>query len=226
MERSGKIYKIINTINNKIYIGKTVKQIKHRFQSHCYYALKRESPTHLHRAIRKYGRDNFIFEEIETCKESILSEREIYWIAELSPDYNMTLGGEGMLGYKFTDEQKKRSSESRKGLNVGEDNHFYGRKHTTETRKAISKKLKGRPSACGFAGKKHKPESKQKTSQTLRNDPTRLRIKVKPYVMEGNFIREFSSITEAAEHVNTCPSNIKYTCEGKFKHCKKYKWSY
>ena len=52
------------------------------------------------------------------------------------------------------------------------------------------------------------------------------RVKVFQYDFEGNFLREFQSISDAAKFVGTTPSNIKYTCEGKFNHCKGYKWSY
>lgn len=43
----------------------------------------------------------------------------------------------------------------------------------------------------------------------------------------GKFIRKFDSLTEAAKHVSAkSPSNIKYTCEGKFKNAHGYIWSY
>ena len=31
----GKIYKITNHINGKIYVGQTTKSLKERFQKHC-----------------------------------------------------------------------------------------------------------------------------------------------------------------------------------------------
>jgi group I intron endonuclease len=222
----GCIYKITNKINGKFYIGKTIKSLSKRFYNHCYDANKRNSNSYFHRAIRKYGKENFIIEEIEVCKNN-LSNREMFWISHLNPHYNQTLGGDGgILGFKHTEETKNLLSEKRKGKYTGEQNPFYGQHHTQETKQKLSKMRKGQPSPCGFAGKSHKEESKSKTSQTLKNNPNVKRVKVFQYDIEGNFLREFQSISDAAQFVGTNPSNIKYTCEGKFKHCKGYKWSY
>jgi group I intron endonuclease len=222
----GCIYKITNKINGKFYIGKTVKSLPTRFYNHCYSAIKRNSTTYLHKAIRKYGKDSFVIEEVEIC-ESDLGDREMFWISHLNPHYNQTLGGDGgILGFKHTEETKNLLSEKRKGKYTGEQNPFYGQHHTQKTKQKLSKMRKGQPSPCGFAGKSHREESKSKTSQTLKNNPNVKRVKVFQYDIEENFLREFQSIADAAQFVNTSPSNIKYTCEGKFKHCKGYKWSY
>ena len=95
------IYKITNTINNKLYIGKTVNTIEKRFNQH-----KNESKTErskkrpLYRAINKYGIENFEIEIIEECNYDILNEREIYWINyydTYNNGYNATLGGDGTI---------------------------------------------------------------------------------------------------------------------------------
>ena len=58
------IYKIINIQNNKVYIGQTIRPIEQRFNRHLSDALNNVLDTHLARAIRKYGKDSFIIEEI------------------------------------------------------------------------------------------------------------------------------------------------------------------
>lgn len=222
----GHIYKITNKLNGKFYVGKTVKTIQNRFCSHCYDAVKRNSTTYLHKAIRKYGKENFIVEEIELCNNENLNEREIFWISILKPHYNQTIGGEGICGYKHSNEYCKKMSERMIGKYTGEKNPFYNQTHTKQQKEKWSKMRKGQPSPCGFAGKSHKEESKSKTSQTLKNNPNVKRTKVFQYDIEGNFLREFQSISDASKFVGTNPSNIKYTCEGKFNHCKGYRWSY
>ena len=222
----GRIYKITNKLNGKFYVGKTMKSLSTRFYKHCYDAVKRNSRCYFHKAIRKYGKENFVIEEIEVCQND-LGNREIFWISSLKPEYNQTLGGDGgILGYSNTEETKELLSLKRKGKFVGEENPFYNQTHTKEQKEKWSKMRKGQSSPCGFAGKSHKEESKSKTSQTLKNNPNIKRIKVFQYDIEGNFLREFQSISDAAKFVETNPSNIKYTCEGKFKHCKGYRWSY
>lgn len=58
------IYKIINIQNNKVYIGQTIRPIEQRFNRHLSDALNNVLDIHLARAIRKYGKDSFIIEEI------------------------------------------------------------------------------------------------------------------------------------------------------------------
>lgn len=97
------IYKITNTINNKIYIGQS-KNIKHRFQEHK--NIKKEHNLHLKKAYKKYGIENFKYEILEECKLEELDEKEIYWISKLKPEYNMNDGGKGNKGHKVKPEIK------------------------------------------------------------------------------------------------------------------------
>ena len=106
----GYIYKITNLVNNKIYIGQTIHTLKYRFNQH----INQNKCTKLHNAIVKYGKENFIIEEIEKVPQSLLDEREIYWIdfyasTDRIVGYNILKGGKlGPLGkYKLTSEQIK-----------------------------------------------------------------------------------------------------------------------
>lgn len=59
--------------------------------------------THLYKAMRKYGKDKFYYEILESNLEySQLLQREQYWISYYNSyknGYNDTLGGEGYLKY-------------------------------------------------------------------------------------------------------------------------------
>lgn len=128
------IYKIINTLTNDFYIGQTRKVVSARFSQHIRTAKNGEN-THLYNAMRKYGYDVFIVEEMEkvnTLEE--LNDRERYWIAQLSPAYNISRGGQGISDYIYTPEHKKNISNSLKG-----------KSHTEETKKKISEANKNRP---------------------------------------------------------------------------------
>lgn len=95
------IYKITNTINNKVYIGYTSGTIQHRWREHVNAAISCNSPYPFHKAIRKYGFNNFNIQQIEEVadKKSAM-EREKYWIqyyrsyTKWNKGYNATLGGE------------------------------------------------------------------------------------------------------------------------------------
>lgn len=94
------IYKIVNKINGKIYVGQ-VKNIKERWKGHEYKAFNEKEkgyPSAIHAAFRKYGIENFSFEVIEECLSEELDIREAYWIKELNTmapnGYNLTAGGQ------------------------------------------------------------------------------------------------------------------------------------
>ena len=99
----GYIYKITNCINGKCYIGKTERSVKIRWEEHLRHCNSLDTP--LYRAIRKYGGNMFSVETVEECDNSILDEKEIYWIDYFNSykkGYNCTGGGEG--GIKNYDE--------------------------------------------------------------------------------------------------------------------------
>ena len=102
---NGFIYKIVNDINNKVYIGKTLSSIEKRFEEHQKDSLKKEEEIRpLYRAMNKYGRDKFHIELIEESPIEKLSEREIYWINFYNSyhnGYNATLGGDGKQLYDY-----------------------------------------------------------------------------------------------------------------------------
>ena len=95
----GEIYKITNTINNKIYVGQTTRTAAIRWKEHQknIQALKHRLP--LYKALDKYGVDNFVVEVLEICEDNQLNEKEVYWIKKLESfgekGYNCTVGGQG-----------------------------------------------------------------------------------------------------------------------------------
>jgi energy-coupling factor transporter ATP-binding protein EcfA2 len=62
----GKIYKIINTINKKIYIGSTITTIKNRFEGHL--VDSENGRGKLYKAMKKLGKENFKIELIKSIK--------------------------------------------------------------------------------------------------------------------------------------------------------------
>lgn len=99
------IYKIINDINDKIYIGLTFRTIQNRFKQHISDS-KKNTDKHrpLYNAMKKYGAEHFSVIEIEQCDDSEANARESYWIQYYNTykkGYNATLGGEGKPLYSY-----------------------------------------------------------------------------------------------------------------------------
>ena len=93
------IYKITNDINGKSYIGKTMLSIQERWREHCKdYVRKHCSKRPLYDAMNKYGLEHFSIEQVEECSDTILNERECFWIeyfGTFKHGYNATIGGDG-----------------------------------------------------------------------------------------------------------------------------------
>ena len=94
------IYGILNTINYKIYIGKS-KNIEKRFRQHLNFLSKNVKDKQVNRflfnAVKKYGLDNFEFLILETfmyLDEDLLSDAELNWIdlqSSTDPNYGYNL---------------------------------------------------------------------------------------------------------------------------------------
>lgn len=113
------IYKITNAINNKIYIGQTVKPIEHRMHQHI---LGSSNPKYkLHRAINKYGSDVFQIEIIQKCQnktEADETEKHFIQLFNSTNDdigYNIAPGGQG--GDIKTSDQKLELSKKMRSDN-------------------------------------------------------------------------------------------------------------
>jgi group I intron endonuclease len=91
------LYRITNSINNKIYIGQTVDPIR-RWYEHKREASRDVPNMLISKAIRKHGNQNFEFEVIASCKTyEGANDLETYLVKQYSSltplGYNVTLGG-------------------------------------------------------------------------------------------------------------------------------------
>lgn len=147
------IYMAINKINNKKYIGKTSKSLEQRKLDHEKNS-KKGSKLLFHRAIRKYGKENFIWNIICICKnDNELNNKEIEMIKTyntIGNGYNISTGGTGGDNLTFNPNKEKickKISESLKGIIRGpqSENHkmknrnsHLGKKDSDEVKKKKS----------------------------------------------------------------------------------------
>lgn len=139
------IYKIVNKINNKLYVGYTNRTDPNsRWKQHITNIGKLDRP--LYRAFIKYGIDNFIFEIVYCSKdgEYTLNTMENYFIIQYESHitkygYNLTLGGESNLGWKPSDATRELWRNQRKGRKLSEE-------HKQKVRESNIKLFKDNPS--------------------------------------------------------------------------------
>lgn len=104
----GKIYKIVDKTNDKIYIGQTINTLEYRFKQHARTPLDTVQINSIDYAIQTKGIDNFIITLIEECKISELDEKEKYWIKYYNSyynGYNLTFGGQKSRTKCLNDDQ-------------------------------------------------------------------------------------------------------------------------
>jgi group I intron endonuclease len=90
MYQKGKIYKIVNDVNDDIYIGSTVKQLSNRMAGHR--SSAKTKTNNIYNRIREIGIEHFkiILVELYKCEsKEELRAREDYYIQLLKPAYNM-----------------------------------------------------------------------------------------------------------------------------------------
>ena len=110
---TGCIYRALNMVNGKSYIGKTVQPFEDRINQHH----SGHGSKLLRSAIQKYGNDSILWTTLEKgLPEEMLDERERYWIAKydcMAPNgYNLTTGGEGAPHSGKT--RRKKSKQKRR----------------------------------------------------------------------------------------------------------------
>ena len=209
----GIIYKITNTINNKIYIGQTTRNIPERWREHKSKSAPSDG-TYLHNAIAKYGEKNFIIEEIDNCPDDLLNDKESEWIAILDTmypkGYNLTRGGEGN---PKTDRSQVISLWD-EGRSLREIANIMKISIST-----VGKHLREYPS---YSAKE--ATYRARNGDFSQND---LRKGINQYTWDGKFVKHYDSAYEIFPDKNDYRiSHLQYACRGNQALWNNYQWRY
>ena len=246
----GCIYRIINLINGKQYIGQTAnKYSSKRWDAHKFDARKGcERP--LYRAMRKYGIDNFEFKVmlINIPKEK-LDFYEILWIKKLNTSipngYNLSKGGQ-VFDYKGEDHPASKRIPWNKRIPRSEECKNKIKASWTESRKQLySKKFSGKnnpqyrkhPKGISRYGEENpffRKHHSNITKEKLRETSGRYRKEIiRCDLNTDEELQIYPSTHEAARWIkeNTSFSNPDHSClskcaKGKQKYAYGYKWKF
>jgi group I intron endonuclease len=220
MNENYKVYMHTNKVNGKKYIGITGREVQERWKNGSGY-----KSGLFKQAIKKYGWDNFDHEiissglSLQEAKDMEIKYIKYYNSFSRGCGYNLTIGGDGIVNYKHTEESKKKISIASKNMSL-ETRRAARRKqiiteehkkHISESRVGIkfskehlsnlSKSHMGKP--CYWDGKKRPESTRKKIGEMLSKK-----------VICTNTGVVYSSITEASKETGFCIASIHRWCNG------------
>ena len=199
----GIVYKYTNIHNGKVYIGQTINESKRRekwFNLNAPYA-----GNYINRARIKYGLESFKYEvlfEIETDDEIVLRET----LDNIESKYiSLYKAKDSRYGYNLSDGGKSG----------------VGQVVTKETRAKISKAHRGLKKPMSDVGKLN-------ISKAHKEPRPYMRKKIVQLTKEGEVLKVWNGIKEAASALNLNHSNISaaLTKSGRHRTCGGFKWEY
>ncbi|CAB4130069.1 grpIintron_endo, group I intron endonuclease [uncultured Caudovirales phage] len=165
-----KLYKITNKVNGKLYIGITKLTLDQRWQQHCRDATNAKYP--IHRAIDKYGTENFTIEVIQESEDrkfiSSLEESTILQFNSRENGYNVATGGYGGDLGPLANAKRKSTVAARTDIQKQELSKKLSKIRTGKKR---SEALKAKMSALqkergGYGPSVQTPETRRKISKS------------------------------------------------------------
>jgi len=231
------IYKITSP-SGKIYIGQTTNYSK-RHNAYKNHKCKRQPK--LFASIEKYGFINHTIEIIKECQVEDLNYYERYYqeyyesvLNGLNLRYTATTDKSGFM----SEESKKKMSDSGKGKIITEEWRKNlsiagtNRKHTEEEKQKISQSHKGKKKSAEHIAKIQatlktmqmpKRSEETKALQSLNNGKSK---KVNQYDLQGNFINQFRSGSQASMESGISVMSISSCALGKLKTGGGFVWKY
>ena len=224
------IYMIINTIDDKVYIGKSV-DIYSRIHSHVRSLRKkdkRQDNDHFINAWHKHGEENFkyeVLEYFEVVNEELLKEKELYWIdfyqsTDRNKGYNLRRDSSTkMILHEETLEKYKKRK--------GSLNPNYGNNWSNDKKQMMSelKKRQYQSGECKInkealsRGNKTRlekltdPEYNQKFRENV--SKAKIKFKIEQYSKQGELIKTWENVKEILkENPNYKWQQIYSVCSG------------
>jgi group I intron endonuclease len=148
------LYKIVNDVNDKLYVGRTVCSLRKRFVEHC---TPKSCCHKLRKAIQKYGKRRFRIELITIAATpeiaDVLERHFISKFESVEHGYNIALGGltSPMAGRKHSEATRAKLSAAHGGRKP-----MLGKKHSESTKRRLSEVKKG----C--VGHQHSEQTKER----------------------------------------------------------------
>lgn len=247
------LYLVTNIVTNKRYVGQTLQSIGYekRWKRHVNEAIanRKNSRCYLHNSIVHYGPENFVVKRLlKNIEEKDIDRLECLNIIRFNTyykdgyGYNMTHGGQGVHGYRHTEQTKLSISNTLAGRTIDASilakreatkrmNGYYAyRKNCTDWRKKLSVAAKERykHNDNPFKNKHHSDRTKDIISKANGAKVSMLDLET------GEVLQNFQSAMVAGNYLqelgltsNKTPNcRILSVCKGKALSAYGYAWKF
>lgn len=236
-DTSGVVY-LISFPNGKKYVGITSTSFEERKASHI--SHMNTSTLAVHQALKRFkGKEEWQvigeainWEELTALEVKMIEKHQ----SHISKNgYNLTLGGDGTVGYEHTEEQKEKNRKAK-------TEYFSDEKNRERTSKATTLAHQKNPSLASAHSEFQKqkftdPKERVKIAEGMReflSDQENLRIHsiqrgAKPFLvhtLSGDFVGEWLSQNSCARELGLSVGHINHCLHGKRKSHKGYKFQY
>lgn len=236
------IYKATNIVNDKLYIGQSMYSLPYRWSQHKHAAFKAKVMDVFHKAIRKYGKDNWKIEIIDTAQSADdLNIKEIEWIKKSNSHYingfgyNMSFGGSSNAGWKEEPKKtEKRINKIKKPIICVETGEIFPSIKEAANKFNITSGFMGsvvkgiKPSAKGLHFNYVNENLKMKADLVRKEKKINIEARFtfgRPIICLTNG-KEYTSIREAARQIGCPDCTLGRHLKGYLKDCRKLIFQY
>lgn len=208
--------------NEPKYVGKTIQKLKKRLRGHINDSKKKNTliANWIKFLIKNNKQPVIIILEENIVSFDYLNLLEQYWISQFKTWKfilkNHTEGGEGSFGYIHTQETKDKISRKK----IGKPGTTLGRKRPPEECKKLSKIHKGKKLSETHNKKLHESNIGNKYTLGMFKKP------IIQYDLNGNFIKEWDSVTDASQILNLNYSAINNCVNNRLKTSGGFVWKH
>jgi group I intron endonuclease len=215
MEKKGIVYAVTNKETKMVYVGLTTKSLEVRKKDHIKKSKKGKSYA-FQQAIATYGPEAFRWEQVDTALTiDELAQKEKAYILKYNSQedgYNLSVGGDvqksvyqynistGVLVNKF-------SNLTDAGATVN-----LTKQDLSKVCLSVNKVSNGFVWSYSSTFPKHINDNRRKV--------------VQQFSLEGKFVNEYKSVSEASKHTGCNKTGIGKVSRGERKSCGGYLWRY
>lgn len=223
------VYVHTNKTNGKKYVGITRQKPENRWHGGSAYKYN----PHFYKAINKYGWDGF---DHEVLMSGLTKEQANQWEVSLiaqygstNPEkgYNVSDGGEGHVSY--SKEMRRRMSEAAKRRNhdpVKHENLCEANRRRWRREGEREKITDGLNRYYSQNPERREAISKERRRYFAEHPEKKTTRSISQFTLDGDFVRSWDSMTEAANSIGATVQNIHSACSGRVKTSYGYIWRY